>query len=57
MGVKVVLGIVIHGEDVEVVAVDLDISIKRHVSRCNPLEVLVKVLVLPSFEELTTDNA
>jgi hypothetical protein len=56
VGVEVFLSVVIARQHVEVVAVDLHISTKRHVGRSKPFASLVEVLVLSSLQELSTDD-
>lgn len=55
--VKVVLSELIAGEDIERVAVDLDITTDRQVCSSQELVVIVDVLVLSAMKELALDNA
>ena len=57
MFVKVLLGVFITGENVESVAVDLDITANREVSSSQEGVVVVHVLVLAAMKELAFDNA
>jgi len=57
MPVEVVGSIVVAAQDVEGVAVDLDISANSHVSRGDPGTILVDVLVLMAVKEFAFDNS
>lgn len=52
MSVQVLLRVLVAREDVEVVAVDLDVAAEGHVSWRDELLILVHILVLPTLEEL-----
>jgi len=56
VAVEVFLRVVIAGQDVEVVSVDLHVSAERHVSWGEPFTILVEVLVLSSLQELARDD-
>ena len=55
--VKVFLGELIAGEDIESVAVDLDITADRQVCSSQELVVIVDILVLSAMKELALDDA
>ena len=57
MTIEVVLGVLVAGQDVVRVAVDLHVSADGHVSGSDESSVLVNVLVLSAFEELALDDA
>ena len=57
VGVKVLLGVFIAGENVERMAIDLDIAANREVSSSQEGVVVVDVLVLAAMKELAFDNA
>lgn len=56
VAVEVFLRVVIAGQNVEVVSVDLHVSAEGHVGGGEPLAILVEVLVLSSLEELSRDD-
>ena len=56
MAVQVFLSVVIARQHVEVVAVDLHVSTKGHVSGGQPLTSFVEVFVLPLLKELAGDD-
>jgi hypothetical protein len=54
---EVLARVLVAGQDVERVTVDLDVAAKRHVSRCDECHAVVHVLVLPSLQELAFHDA
>jgi len=53
---EVFLSVVITGENVKVVTVDLDISSESEISGSDELIAVVNILVLSTFKEFAFDN-
>ena len=54
--VEVVGRVVVHAEDMERLAVDLDVAAGSHVGGCQEVHVVVHVLILVSVEELAWND-
>ena len=57
MSVEVLLGELITGEDMEAVAVDLDVAINGKICRGDEFHVLVYILVFAALKELAFYDA
>lgn len=53
---EVFLSVVIAGENVKVVTVDLNIASESEISGSNELVAVVNILILSAFEEFAFDN-